>query len=150
VTDEPLEPGPGSPIAGFDPGKLRAVAVPELAVRFAFGAAVSIVAGVAGLSLTPKFGGMFLAFPAILPATLTLLEKKHGTEDAVHDVRGAVLGSAGLVAFASLAALTFTRWAPASVLAAAAAGWVTVSLATYLTVVAFKGGLRSPRARARG
>ncbi len=33
----------------------------------------------------PRVGGLFLAFPAILPATLTLLEKKEGKTKACAD-----------------------------------------------------------------
>jgi hypothetical protein len=143
VSDDPLEPGPGEPIAGIDPGRLRDVQVSELAVRFGFGAAVSVVAGVIGLVVSPKAGGMFLAFPAILPATLTLLEKKHATEHAVHTVRGAVVGSIGLVVFACVAAAAFTRWPPVVVLAAAIAGWATVSLSVYFAIAwSYRGSRR--------
>jgi hypothetical protein len=134
MSSEPLEPRPGEPIAGVDPGRVREVRGSELAVRFAFGAAVSLVAAMIGLFVSPKAGGMFLAFPAILPAALTLLEKKHDTGHAVHTVRGAVLGSAGMVGFAIIAALAFTHWPAALVISVAAAGWVVVSLSLYLTV----------------
>src|SRR5438876_639488 len=80
-------------VGGIDLGKLREVVPRDLALRFAFGAGISIIAGLAGLLVSSRFGGMFLAFPAILPATLTLLEEKDGTEHAVHDVRGAALGA---------------------------------------------------------
>src|SRR4051794_19936546 len=130
-SEEPLEPDPGEPMAGFRPDKLRKVRPSDLAVRFAFGAGVSICAAVIGKAFTPEAGGMFLAFPAILPATLTLIEKKHGNDDAVHDVRGAVIGSLGLVAFAVAAALMFTRVSAAVVLAAAAVAWAVVSVGVY-------------------
>ena len=136
--DEPLEPDEGNPTMGFRVDKLHDAKVSELAVRFAFGAGISLVAAVAGIVFSPKVGGMFLAFPAILPATLTLLEDKHGTEDAVHDVRGSEFGAIGLVAFAIVAAALFTRTAATVALAAATAAWILVSIALYLVIVLWR------------
>jgi len=120
---EPMEPGSGV-APGVDLGKLRRVVPSDLVWRFAFGAGISVVAGLAGLLVSSRFGGLFLAFPAILPATLTLLEEKDGTEEAVDDVRGAAMGAVGLLAFALAA------WATRSLVVAAAA-WLVASLAAY-------------------
>jgi len=134
---EPLEPDEGEPIMGFRPQKLTKVKWADVALRFGFGAAVSIVAAAIGHFINPLAGGMFLAFPAILPATLTLLEQKHGTEAAVHDDRGAVLGAAGLVCFAVVAAALFRRVSAAVVLGAALAAWTVAAVALYLGVAAW-------------
>src|SRR5205807_1721182 len=93
-------------LVGAQPGKLGKMRPQELALRFAFGASISVVAGLVSLAWGRRAGGMFLAFPAILPATLTLIEKKEGTDDARHDVAGAFLGAFGLVAFGAV-----TVWA---------------------------------------
>jgi len=140
MSAEPMEPRPGI-VAGIDLGKLREVVPRDLALRFAFGAGISIIAGLAGLLVSSRFGGMFLAFPAILPATLTLLEEKDGTEHAVHDVRGAALGAIGLIAFAVAA------WGTRSLLAAAAA-WLVASLSAYGAVALsqWRPGSRAARA----
>ena len=82
------------------------------------------------------------AFPAILPATLTLLEQKHGTEDAVHDTRGAVLGAIGLVPFAVVAAVCFGRLIAAFVVALA-------SLAPEKALPVLLEALADPEARTR-
>ena len=140
----PLEPEGTEPIVGFQAKKLRDVQPRHLAIRFAFGAAVSVVASVCGVVFSPVVGGMFLAFPAILPASLTLLEEKEGTKAAVEDVGGAVLGSVGLVAFAVLAAVLFTLTLDAFVFASATAGWVVLSIGLYLI-----GALLRWRARVR-
>lgn len=132
---EPLEPHEGNPVLDFRTEKLHDIKGHDLAIRFAFGAGVSVVAAVIGKAFSPVVGGMFLAFPAILPATLTLLEKKHGTEDAEHDNRGAVLGALGLVAFALTAASLFGRIGPPLVLVAATVSWVVVATAAYLVIV---------------
>jgi hypothetical protein len=47
----------------------------EYLVRFAFGGAVTAIAGMIAKRYGPGVGGLFLAFPAIFPATATLLEK---------------------------------------------------------------------------
>lgn len=131
---EQLEPQDGEAIAELRPEKLRKVKPSELLIRFVFGAGVSIVASLTGQLFGPVAGGMFLAFPAILPATLTLLEKKHGTEDAAHDDRGAVLGGAGLVAFALVAAGLFVRSAAVLAIVTATLAWTLVSLALYIGI----------------
>ena len=64
---------PGEPLAGADPSKLSKVRLGDLVVRFGFGAAISLVAGIISLAFGATAGGMFLAFPAILPATITLI-----------------------------------------------------------------------------
>ena len=75
-------------------------------------------------------GGLFLAFPAIFPASATLIEKhvrrrkekagfsrvRRGREAAALDAAGAALGSLGLAAFAVVIWLLIER-SPALVLA---------------------------------
>lgn len=57
----------------------------EYLVRFAFGGAVTVLAGIIGQRYGPGIGGLFLAFPAIFPATASM----HGLEEHVgqHDDR---------------------------------------------------------------
>lgn len=47
----------------------------EYVGRFAFGGAVTVLAGLIAKVYGPEIGGLFLALPAIFPATATLLEK---------------------------------------------------------------------------
>ena len=105
----------------------------EYLMRFVFGAMISAVAGILTLTVGPRFGGMFLAFPAVLPATLVLLEKKDGLAQAVSDVRGAAIGSLGMLAFAIIAYLLVRR-NPVLALAAATAAWALTSGVVYLTL----------------
>lgn len=114
-------------------------------LRFLFGAAASLAAGVISIVYGPVVGGVFLAFPAILPATLTLLERDRGTVAAVRDARGAVAGSLGLIAFAAIVATLGQRTAGAAVLAAAVAGWLVTSFAAYGCGVVVARRRRSPR-----
>src|SRR5207237_10796090 len=82
----PAASRPSEPLIGADPSDLSKVRPGELAVRFGFGAAISLVAGVISLAFGATAGGMFLAFAAILPASLTLINKKDGQEAAIHDI----------------------------------------------------------------
>src|SRR5207302_11081889 len=73
---------------GFEWSKIRSVTRSDLGIRFVFGTGIALIAAVSGMVVGPKFGGLFLAFPAILPASLTLIEKKEGTTKAWADASG--------------------------------------------------------------
>jgi hypothetical protein len=53
-----------------------------------FGAAISLVIGLVSRWFGPRAAGVFLAFPAILPASVALIERKDGTREATHNVEG--------------------------------------------------------------
>jgi hypothetical protein len=86
----------------------------EYLVRFALGGGVTVLAGILAKKFGPGFGGLFLAFPAILAASTTLVEKHErerkeqkgmggmyrGRHAAGADAAGAAMGSFGLMAFA--------------------------------------------------
>jgi hypothetical protein len=88
----------------------------EYAIRFVFGGVMTAVAGVIAKVYGPVIGGLFLACPAIFPATATLIEKHEqqrkecaglrgkvrGREAASVDAAGSAIGSIGLVAFAAV------------------------------------------------
>jgi hypothetical protein len=122
------------PLVGADLAKLRTVKLTELLIRFAFGAAISIVAGLISLAFNHFVGGMFLAFPAILPASLTLLEKKEGNAQATSDLQGAVLGAIALGGFAVVAGFGLRRAGAPLALLAALAAWTALAVAIYLAV----------------
>jgi Protein of unknown function (DUF3147) len=111
--------------------KVRQVSARELGIRFIAGAATSIVAGVVTLAFGARTGGIFLAFPAILAASLTLIEKEEDAEEAREDARGAVIGGVGLAAFAGVAALTLNHLAGALALLLATATWFAAALVGY-------------------
>jgi hypothetical protein len=110
------------------PAKLREVRLHSLAVRFAFGAAVSLLAGLVTVLFGPRAGGVWLAFPAILPAGLTLIERREGRREADRGVRGSVLGAIGMVAFA----VTVYVMVPLAGGLAALLVWLVVTLGLYL------------------
>jgi hypothetical protein len=119
----------------LQPAKLKEVGASDLVVRFAFGALISVVASVVSL-WNAKAGGMFLAFPAILPATLTLIEKKQSKREAEEDDEGAILGSVAMFAFAATATWALTALPAGLSLAAASGAWLTVAALLYVVVVA--------------
>ena len=124
---------PGGERLHVDLGKLRSIRPREYLIRFGFGFAMSVVAAVIGDLAGPRVGGLFLAFPAILVATVTLVEKKEGIGQAATDIRGATFGAVGMIAFAIVAVLLVNR-SPAPALAAALLAWVVVSGAAYISV----------------
>lgn len=114
-----------------DASKLKKVKWWEYAARFVFGGAITVFTGCLSKWFGPAVAGMFLAFPAILPASLTLVKQHDGRKKAADDARGARLGALGLIAFAVVVGLTANSWAAAVVLAAATGAWLAVSLALF-------------------
>jgi hypothetical protein len=115
---------------GFDWSKLSNVKPNELAVRFGFGALVALVAALVASLAGPKDGGLFLAFPAILPASLTLIEKKEGLSKAWSDASGGALGAVGLMALA-LVAGDLLPWNPVLALVFGGLAWAAVATGLY-------------------
>jgi hypothetical protein len=86
----------------------------EYALRFVLGGLVTVGTGLIAEHYGPVIGGLFLAFPAILPASISLVAKherqkkqqagvsrpRRGRQAAGLDAAGAALGSIGLAAFA--------------------------------------------------
>jgi hypothetical protein len=115
---------------GFDWSKVGQVRPGELGIRFGFGAGIALIAAVAGAAFGPKVGGLFLAFPAILPASLTLIEKKEGVTKAWSDASGGALGSVAMAAFA-LTIMLLLRVNPVLALGLALIAWILVATGLY-------------------
>ena len=130
------QPGSGGdePLVAVEAGRLKEIRGRDLAIRFAFGAAVSIVAGAVSLVFNPVVGGLFLAFPAILPASVTLIEQKESTDEAVHDIEGATIGALGLAVFAVVTGIVLRHTSAVVALAAATAAWLVTSVVLYLAL----------------
>ncbi len=122
-------------------GALKETKWHEYLIRFLFGGLITAIAGIIGNEWGPAVAGLFLAFPAIFPASATLVEKHvrekkqqhglHGEQQAIgaaaDDAMGAAMGSGGLIAFALICWLFIPRYSPALVLAAAMLAWLLVS-----------------------
>src|SRR5881409_312890 len=114
----------------------------EYTVRFVFGGIVTVLAGLIAKNFGPGVGGLFLAFPAIFPASATLIEKHEkqkkeseglrGTEGAREavsvDAVGAAMGSIGLLGFALVVWRFVPRHAAWMVLTVATIAWLTISV----------------------
>jgi Protein of unknown function (DUF3147) len=116
------------------PGKLSQVKPRDLAIRFVAGGLTSVVSGAVTLVFGARVGGLFLAFPAILAASLTLIEEDEDASQAREDARGAVVGGFAMAAFAAVAALSLTGLGGALALALAAAAWAGLAVGGYFTL----------------
>jgi hypothetical protein len=99
----------------------------EWILRFIFGGLISATAGLIGQKYGVVVGGLFLAFPSILPATVTLINEYDGWQKAAEDTRGAAFGSIGLLIFTLVVALTLEKWGIAASLGAATGVWAVCS-----------------------
>ena len=117
----------------------------EYLVRFVFGSAVTALAGLIAKRFGPEIGGLFLAFPAIFPATATLIEKhekqkkeragksgmERGRTAAGVDAAGAAIGSIGLAAFALVVWLRLPASRTSVALIGATLAWFVTSVSVW-------------------
>ena len=101
-----------------------------------------MLAGFIAKEYGPVLGGLFLAFPAIFPATSTLIEanerqqkidrgksgRMRGRLVAALGARGGIWGSAGLMCFAAFVWTLLPQWNAARNLLAALAVWIAASV----------------------
>jgi Protein of unknown function (DUF3147) len=118
----------------LDLGRARQTPPRYLLIRFGAGAATSVVSGTTTIVFGPRVGGVLLAFPAILAASLTLIEEQDNSIDAREDARGAIAGGCALAIFALAAELTLGHMSGALALMIAAAAWVGAAFALYFTL----------------
>lgn len=116
--------------------RLKAVHAAELGLRFLFGACISLAAGLIGLHWGPTLGGILLAFPAILSASLALIQGKEGPRIADRNAVGAVLGGIGLSGFGAALMLTARPLPAVLSFALAALAWMAVCCVLYVVLVA--------------
>lgn len=106
--------------------------------RFVYGGVVTALAGVLGHRFGAAIGGLFLAFPALLPASLTLVKQQDGRAKAADDAAGATCGAVGLVAFAAVVWLGAPRTGVAVALPLAALAWLLVSVVGWKLLDVYK------------
>jgi Protein of unknown function (DUF3147) len=126
----------------FDFSALRKIRWYEYAVRFLFGGVITAATGLVAKHFGAVVGGLFLAFPAIFPASVTLVAKyeqdkkqKVGVDGAARakmaaalDARGAAMGTFGLGIFAMVVWKLLPIWNSLAVLSLAILSWLTVSI----------------------
>jgi hypothetical protein len=132
-----------SPIR-FSPSSLKEGRWYEYLVRFALGGAATIFTGLVSKRYGAFVGGLFLALPVIFCASATLIEKheirrkraagvagqRRGQMAAAVDSAGAALGALGMLAFATVFALTVKTSIVAAFMGASLA-WLMVSVAAW-------------------
>ena len=114
-------------------------------MRFLFGGLVTVAAGLIAQHFGPSVGGLFLAFPAIFPASATLVEKheiqkkkqvglsgaRRGAQAAALDAAGAGLGSIGLIGFAIFVWQLIDKESAPAILCGATLLWLILSTAIW-------------------
>jgi len=124
---------------------LRPVKWYEHFARFLLGGLISVAAGLIAKAFGPTVGGLFLAFPAIFPASATLLDKherekkqKAGIPVTIRgrlavglDARGAPMGSLALAAFAGVVWKALPHASSSGALGAAFALWIALASAIW-------------------
>jgi len=117
----------------------------QFALRFFFGGTICVLAGVIAEKYGPGVGGLFLAFPAIFPASATLMENEQkekkqraglhgairGRKVAGVDAVGAAIGSLGMIAFAAIVWQLLPGRSSSLILLDATLGWSVVSVAIW-------------------
>jgi len=117
----------------------------EYAVRFLFGGICTVLAGLIAKHFGPGIGGFFLAFPAIFPASATLIEshekerkakvgsdgRRRGRMAASIDSAGTTLGCVGLVSFACIIWKGLTNHNGVAVIVVAGGAWMLIACALW-------------------
>jgi len=117
----------------------------EYLSRFVLGGVITAITGLIAKEFGPSIGGLFLAFPAIFPASATLIEKHekekvrrsagHGAcrdrQAAALDAAGASLGALGLMTFAVLTWRLISDLSPGIALSVATLGWLGISIIAW-------------------
>jgi Protein of unknown function (DUF3147) len=117
----------------------------EYGVRFLIGGGITVFAGVIAKVFGPTIGGLFLAFPAIFPASATLIEKHEkekkekvsvdpgfrGQIVVALDAAGATMGAIGLIVFAALTWQLLPAHETWAVLSGSTIAWFIVSVAIW-------------------
>jgi 4-hydroxybenzoate polyprenyltransferase len=133
-------------ILKIDPAGLKEAKWHEYVLRFVFGGLITAAAGAIGKKWGPVVAGLFLAFPAIFPASATLVEKhecerkqrkglhgeQRGIDAAADDALGAAMGSVGLLGFGVICWLFIPGHSPVLVLVVAALAWFVTAVSIWI------------------
>lgn len=124
-------------VVKLDASTVRETRWHDYVLRFLLGGLITALAGLIAQRFGPIIGGLFLAFPAIFPASATLIEKherekkdakglsgnQRGRDAAALEASGSAIGSAGLFLFAALVWAFLPQHRPWLVLAGATCVW---------------------------
>jgi hypothetical protein len=111
--------------------------VKGLAIRFAFGFVIAVAVGIVTELWGNRVGGLFLAFPSILPASLTLIAEQDGEREAKVDAGGAIIGGLAMSFFAVVSWLAIGRMPVLGAEVLAFVAWCAVAIGGYFGVRAW-------------
>jgi hypothetical protein len=130
----------------IDSSSLRETKWYHYGIRFLFGGLITALTGIIAKEWGPIVGGLFLAFPAIFPASATLVEKhekqkkeKHGLRGTVRgrrvaavDAAGSAIGSLGLILFAIIVWELLRNQGAFRVLLFATIAWLAIAVFAWI------------------
>ena len=114
---------------------LAKVAWWEWVLRFVFGGLVTVGTGIIAHGYGAAIGGLFVAFPAILPASLTLVTSHEGRKQAQQAARGARVGALALIAFAAVTAALVPHHGLLLTLTAATLAWLVGAVGLWFATL---------------
>ena len=115
----------------FDFSQLKQSRWKDYFVRFLFGGAVSVIAALISQLTTARIGGIFTAFPAILLASLTIINREDGKHETEEDAKGGIVGATALVITAIVLSLTLQLLPGVIALLLSLCVWLLCALGLY-------------------
>jgi hypothetical protein len=133
-------------VISFHLASLKQTKLHQYGIRFLMGGLCTVGAGLIGKHFGPAIGGLFLAFPAIFPAGVSLIEshekenkqkvgangETRGRLAASIDSTGAALGCIGLIAFAALSWRFLVSHSAAWAITIATLAWTVTAVSLWL------------------
>jgi len=128
-----------------DFSSLRQTKWHEYLTRFLIGGAITALAGLVAQKFGPVVAGLFLAFPAIFPASATLIDKhekekkqrahmnpgRRGRNAAALDAAGAAMGAIAMTVFAVLVRQFLPNHQTWLVLSLATVAWLLIAITIW-------------------
>jgi hypothetical protein len=129
----------------IDLSSLKETRPRDYALRFLFGGLITLLTGLIANRYGPAVAGLFLAFPAIFPATASLIEKheklrkqqagldgtNRGRAAVSIDAAGAALGALALLLFALFLWRFLPNHSAPPILTAAGVLWIATATALW-------------------
>ncbi|GCE02759.1 DUF3147 family protein [Dictyobacter aurantiacus] len=115
----------------LDLSKLKQIRMKDYIIRFFFGGAISVIAALITQLTNGRIGGIFMAFPAILLASLTIINRKDGQHKAEEDAKGAIIGALAFVLTAIVLSLTLQKLSGALSLLLSLVVWLLCAFGLY-------------------
>jgi uncharacterized membrane protein (GlpM family) len=115
----------------LDLSQLKQIKLKDYIVRFLFGGTVSVLAALVAALTNGRIGGIFTAFPAILIASLTIINRMDGKHKTEEDATGAIVGAIAFVVTAIVLSLTLEVLAGALALVLALVVWLLCAIGLY-------------------